>query len=508
MRIVVCLPTYNERSNLEAMIRSLGEVFAAQDFAATALIIDDNSPDGTGELADRLASGLPYVDVLHRPKKEGLGLAYLAGFAWALEAGADLVIGMDCDFSHDPNDIPRLVAAAEDADLVLGSRYAEGGGTKNWGMLRQFVSRSGSLYARVLLGVPIDDLTGGFKCYRREALSVLPLEEISSRGYAFQIETTYRILQAGFRVVEIPILFEERRAGRSKMSRAIVIEAVLGVPKLRARKLRRSRQRQKAGAGTSGPMRSSTASTRPVHSSDYSSRQAATLRRVAKASNYNSWLFDRCRPYLGTTVLDVGAGLGTFTELCSEDRELVIALEPDPALYGELSARFEGYDNVVTANADVSEFAAGAGSQSIDSAICLNVLEHIPDDGEALRAICELLSPGGCLLLLVPAHPFLFGAPDRVLEHQRRYRQDALRLLLETYGFAVEDIRCVNPVGALGWLVNARILQRAELPGMPLKAYDRLVPALRVLDRVRLPIGLSVWAVARKSASGLDARPD
>jgi dolichol-phosphate mannosyltransferase len=226
-KAVVCLPTYNERENLEAMLRALG------DKGARVLVIDDNSPDGTGELADRLAQQLDYVDVLHRERKEGLGPAYLAGFRRALADGAELILEMDCDFSHDPNDVPRLLAAAEEADLALGSRYVEGGAVRNWGVLRRFVSAGGSWYARVLLGVRIRDLTGGFKCYRREVLDTIDLDAIHSKGYAFQIETTFRALRAGFRVVEIPITFVDREAGGSKMSRAIVAEAIWKVPLLR-----------------------------------------------------------------------------------------------------------------------------------------------------------------------------------------------------------------------------------------------------------------------------------
>jgi dolichol-phosphate mannosyltransferase len=224
---VVCLPTYNERENLEAMLRALG------DKAVRVLVIDDNSPDGTGELADKLAEELDYVGVLHRPGKEGLGPAYLAGFRRALAEGAELVLEMDCDFSHDPADVPRLVAAADDADLVLGSRYAAGGGVRNWGLLRRFISAGGSWYARVLLGAPVRDLTGGFKCYRRAVLESIDLDTIHSKGYAFQIETTYRALRAGFRVIEVPITFSDREAGGSKMSRAIVAEAIWKVPLLR-----------------------------------------------------------------------------------------------------------------------------------------------------------------------------------------------------------------------------------------------------------------------------------
>jgi dolichol-phosphate mannosyltransferase len=224
---VVCLPTYNERENLEAMLRALG------DKAVRVLVIDDNSPDGTGELADKLAEELDYVGVLHRPGKEGLGPAYLAGFRRALAEGAELVLEMDCDFSHDPADVPRLVAAADDADVVLGSRYVAGGGVRNWGLLRRFISAGGSWYARVLLGVRVRDLTGGFKCYRRVVLESIDLDGIDSKGYAFQIETTYRALRAGFRVVEVPITFVDREVGGSKMSKAIVAEAFWKVPALK-----------------------------------------------------------------------------------------------------------------------------------------------------------------------------------------------------------------------------------------------------------------------------------
>ena len=227
-RATVCLPTYNERENLEPMLRALGE----KD--VRVLVIDDNSPDGTGELADRLAAELDYVDVLHRERKEGLGPAYLAGFRRALADGAELVLELDCDFSHDPNDVPRLIAAAEDGvDVVLGSRYVEGGAVRNWGFVRRLVSSGGSLYARVLLGVHVKDLTGGFKCFRRQVLETIDLDAIHSKGYAFQIETTYRALRAGFRVVEIPITFADREVGGSKMSRAIIAEAIWKVPALR-----------------------------------------------------------------------------------------------------------------------------------------------------------------------------------------------------------------------------------------------------------------------------------
>jgi dolichol-phosphate mannosyltransferase len=234
-RAVVCLPTYNERENIEPMVRTLGNVLdTSQD---GVLVIDDSSPDGTGEIADHLAAELPWVDVLHRPVKEGLGPAYVAGFRRALAERAELVLEMDCDFSHDPSDVPRLIAAAQDADLVLGSRYAPGGGTENWGLGRQIVSRGGCLYAQVLLGVRVRDLTGGFKCFRRTALEAIDLDALSARGYGFQIETTYRVLRAGLRVVEIPIRFIDRRVGESKMTRAIVAEAMWKVPALRWRAL-------------------------------------------------------------------------------------------------------------------------------------------------------------------------------------------------------------------------------------------------------------------------------
>ncbi len=231
-RATVCLPTYNERENIEPMLRALGA------YDVRVLVIDDDSPDGTGEIADRLAPELGYVDVLHRPRKEGLGPAYLAGFREALAAGAERILEMDCDFSHDPTDVPRLIAATEDgADVALGSRYVDGGKIRNWGLARRAVSAGGSLYARILLGTNVRDLTGGFKCYRREVLETIDLDAIRSRGYAFQIETTYRAQRAGFRVVEVPITFVDREAGGSKMSRSIVLEAIWKVPALRLGKL-------------------------------------------------------------------------------------------------------------------------------------------------------------------------------------------------------------------------------------------------------------------------------
>jgi dolichol-phosphate mannosyltransferase len=233
-KTVICLPTYNERENVEAMV---GRLRGQPVEDLHVLVIDDSSPDGTGAIADGLAAADGQVHVLHRERKEGLGPAYLAGFQRALELGADLVFEMDCDFSHDPDDVPRLAAAAEHADLVLGSRYVPGGGTRNWGLVRRFISRGGSLYAQILLQLGIRDLTGGFKCYRREVLERIDLAAISSLGYAFQIETTYRALRAGFRVVEVPITFVDREVGGSKMSKAIVVEAVWKVPLLRARAL-------------------------------------------------------------------------------------------------------------------------------------------------------------------------------------------------------------------------------------------------------------------------------
>jgi len=231
-KAVVCLPTYNERENLERMLRALG------DKAVRVLVIDDNSPDGTGELADRLAKELDYVDVLHRQSKEGLGPAYLAGFRHALASDTELVLEMDCDFSHDPNYVPHLIGAVEGgADLALGSRYVPGGGVRNWGLVRRLISAGGSSYARIILGVKIRDLTGGFKCYRRAVLEAIDLDAVESKGYAFQIETTYRALRAGFTVVEVPITFADREVGGSKMSKAIVAEAIWKVPGLRLKAL-------------------------------------------------------------------------------------------------------------------------------------------------------------------------------------------------------------------------------------------------------------------------------
>jgi dolichol-phosphate mannosyltransferase len=232
------LPTYNEAENVEAVVRAALGHLAAAGMPHTVLVVDDGSPDGTGEIADRLAAELGEVRVLHRPGKQGLGRAYLDGFALALENGAELVLEMDADFSHDPADLPRLIAAAGAADLVLGSRYVPGGGVANWGLLRRAVSWGGCTYARLLLGVPVRDLTGGFKCFHRRVLDALDLSKVHADGYGFQIELTYRAVKAGFTVTEVPILFRERRVGQSKMTARIALEAVWKVPALRLRRRR------------------------------------------------------------------------------------------------------------------------------------------------------------------------------------------------------------------------------------------------------------------------------
>jgi dolichol-phosphate mannosyltransferase len=224
------LPTYNEAENVEAFVEA---ALAKLPAAAQVLIVDDDSPDGTGRIADQLASRHPNVRVLHRPRKEGLGPAYIAGFREALARGAGLILEMDADFSHDPAYLPRLLQAAARADVVLGSRYVPGGGVADWGPLRRAISRGGSSYARHVLGVEVRDLTGGFKCFRREVLEAIDLDSVRARGYAFQVEMTYRALRCGFTVVEVPIVFRDRRVGSSKMDPSIVAEAVWRLPLLR-----------------------------------------------------------------------------------------------------------------------------------------------------------------------------------------------------------------------------------------------------------------------------------
>ena len=232
------LPTYNERDNLEPLVRAVVPRLASTGLAHKVLVVDDGSPDGTGEVADGLAAAIPEVEVLHRANKQGLGRAYLAGFEVALAAGASLVMEMDSDFSHDPADVPRLVAAAEAADLVLGSRYVPGGGVASWGLVRRLVSRGGCAYARLVLGIPVRDLTGGFKCFNRRVLEGLDLTGVHANGYGFQIELTYEAVRAGYSVTEVPIVFRERRVGVSKMTPPIALEAVWKVLALRLRRKR------------------------------------------------------------------------------------------------------------------------------------------------------------------------------------------------------------------------------------------------------------------------------
>jgi dolichol-phosphate mannosyltransferase len=228
-RALVCLPTYDERENLPPMITAILGAVPQVDI----LVVDDNSPDGTGRIADAIAAREPRVKVLHRPGKEGLGRAYLAAFDWALARDYGLVLEMDCDFSHDPRYLPAMLERAGSADLVLGSRYVPGGGTQNWGLSRRLISRGGSLYARAILGLPVRDLTGGFKCFRREVLEAIDLPSVECTGYAFQIELTFRAHRKGFRIAEVPIVFVDRRVGHSKMSRRIVLEAIRRVWSIR-----------------------------------------------------------------------------------------------------------------------------------------------------------------------------------------------------------------------------------------------------------------------------------
>jgi dolichol-phosphate mannosyltransferase len=238
-RFLVCVPTYDERENLERMVEALDAVREQDGASGEVLVIDDSSPDGTGELADALAATRPWLHVLHRPQKQGLGRAYLDGFRWALARDFDFVLEMDCDFSHDPRAVPSLLSSARGgADLVLGSRYCPGGRVENWGRARRIISGAGCLYARTLLGVGVRDLTGGFKCFRRGVLEAIELDAVDAQGYQFQIEMTYRALLLGFKVAEVPITFADRVAGGSKMSRSIVFEAMRRVPLLRLQALR------------------------------------------------------------------------------------------------------------------------------------------------------------------------------------------------------------------------------------------------------------------------------
>jgi dolichol-phosphate mannosyltransferase len=227
---LIILPTYNERENLPVIVPAIHEVLPE----ARLLIIDDGSPDGTGQLADELAARDARIEVEHRAGKQGLGTAYLLGFRHAIAAGVDYVFEMDSDFSHDPRSLPDLLRAArEGADLVIGSRYVPGGGTVNWGFGRQLISRGGSLYARAVLGIGVRDLTSGFKCFRRGTLERLDLDHVRSNGYSFQVEMNYRVIKAGMRIAEVPIIFIDRRVGQSKMSRKIFLEAVGMVWRLR-----------------------------------------------------------------------------------------------------------------------------------------------------------------------------------------------------------------------------------------------------------------------------------
>jgi dolichol-phosphate mannosyltransferase len=255
-RAWIVIPTYNEAENLPSLVAAVRTATAAvgPGMDCSILIVDDNSPDGTGRIADGLAAADGAVRVLHRPQKAGLAGAYIAGFRLALGAGADYVVEMDADFSHDPADVPRLLAAAQaGADVVLGSRYVPGAGVDGWPWARRLLSRAGGLYARAVLGSSVRDVTGGFKCFRAQALRAIDFDTFAAGGYAFQVETTYRAARAGLRIEEVPIVFSERRAGSSKMSLAIAAEAVLRIPAMRLAADRAAPERRaelvRSGAG-------------------------------------------------------------------------------------------------------------------------------------------------------------------------------------------------------------------------------------------------------------------
>ena len=233
MKTLVIIPTYNESENIEKIV----PLVLDQDSSIHVLIVDDNSPDGTGRIADEMAKKDGRVSVIHREKKSGLGTAYIAGFKFALEKGYDLIFEMDCDFSHDPKYVPHFLKAIQEADLVLGSRYIDGVNVINWPMSRLLLSYYANVYSRLVTGLPVKDATSGFKCFRREVLEAIDLDRVKSNGYSFQIEMSFRAWKKGFKIKEIPIVFEDRKVGQSKMSKKIVREAVWMVWKLRLRSL-------------------------------------------------------------------------------------------------------------------------------------------------------------------------------------------------------------------------------------------------------------------------------
>jgi dolichol-phosphate mannosyltransferase len=237
MKTLIIVPTYNELDNLRPLLK---EIFTSAP-ETDVLIVDDNSPDGTGKLADEISSENPQVHVMHRAGKLGLGTAYIAGFKYAIEHGYDAAFEMDADFSHNPRYLPDFLKAIENADLVIGSRYISGGGTPNWSLLRRFISGGGNIFARFMLGIPVHDCTAGYRCYRREVLESIDLDYIESQGYAFQVELAYRVYKKGFRIVEIPIIFLDRRVGKSKMSRKIFVEGFTWVLRTRLGKTSASR---------------------------------------------------------------------------------------------------------------------------------------------------------------------------------------------------------------------------------------------------------------------------
>ncbi|MGZ3649596.1 MAG: polyprenol monophosphomannose synthase [Bdellovibrionota bacterium] len=238
MKFLIVIPTYNEIQNLKGLTESVFQVVDSKAHLygvkeVNVLIVDDNSPDGTGKLADEIAKKEPRLSVLHRNEKNGLGKAYVAGFAWALDRGYDAICEMDADFSHNPQYLPEFWRLLKDHDVVMGSRYVDGGGVRNWGITRQVISRGGSVYARAILGMPVNDMTGGYNAWRRKVLEAVDISTLRSEGYAFQIELKWRAWKKGFKLIEFPILFEDRTRGKSKMSKRIIVEAMMRVASMK-----------------------------------------------------------------------------------------------------------------------------------------------------------------------------------------------------------------------------------------------------------------------------------
>jgi len=462
MRLSVIIPVFNERPTIEELVRRV----AAVPIDKEILVIDDGSTDGTREALQGLSSQ-PNLRSFFQPENRGKGAAVRLGLA---EARGDVVVIQDADLEYDPRDYLKLIQPIEDgvADVVYGSRFL------GWPRrVLRFRHQLANRFLTTLSNLATDlNLTDMETCYKMMTRQVAKTLRLSSNRFGIEPEITAKIARLGYRVYEVPISYHGRDYWEGK--KIGWKDGVAAVWTILRYAFVDDEENEHAGY--------------------------RILRRMQKVSRYNRWMWQQLAPFVGQRVLEVGAGVGNMTRFLL-GRERVIATDLDEKYQQILHHLFDAYPHVTIGRFDLNGGPPPAGAERIDTVLCLNVLEHVERDDVALRGLHDLLEPGGRLVLLVPALPALYGSLDRALDHHRRYSRNELLQKLRAAGFEVETNRFFNLLGVLGWTMNSRILKRTTFPPLQLALYDRLVPLFRLESRFRLPIGMSLIAVARKPSA-------